>query len=392
MIQKAFAQTAVLLTCTMGITFFGVGNTESRKEISLQNEIVSAEEILKVDGVTAGVSSLFHKTAEDPVVLTAGVATSLLDFNSGEVYIVEQEKVKVAAALEEEKKEEEMKQNLSDWGYTNLGIALTDSSLNVRKEPSTGSSIVGKMSNNTACEIVESSDGWAKITSGNVEGYVCLDYVVTGEEAYAIAKEQVETIATVTTSSNLRVRENPSTEAKILSNVSKDEKLHVLDASDGWIKVAIDDEEGYVSADYVSLSEELPTAQTMSELKYGAGVSDVRVDLVSNALQYVGNRYVWGGTSLTNGVDCSGFTMKIYAKYGISLPHSSKAQPGYGTKISASDAQPGDLFFYGSGSTINHVAIYIGGGKIVHASNSRDGIKISNAFYREPICVVSYLN
>ena len=83
--------------------------------------------------------------------------------------------------------------------------------------------------------------------------------------------------------------------------------------------------------------------------------------------------------------------MKVYAKFGVTLPHSSKAQPSYGTKIKASEAQPGDLFFYGSGSSIGHVAIYIGGGRVVHASNARDGIKISNAFYRSPICVVSYL-
>ena len=81
----------------------------------------------------------------------------------------------------------------------------------------------------------------------------------------------------------------------------------------------------------------------------------------------------------------------VYAKYGVYLPHSSRAQPGCGRRISAGEAQPGDLFFYGSGGSINHVAIYIGGGQVVHASNHRDGIKISNAYYRTPICVVSYL-
>ena len=108
------------------------------------------------------------------------------------------------------------------------------------------------------------------------------------------------------------------------------------------------------------------------------------------AKQFLGNRYVWGGASLTNGTDCSGFTMQILGKYGVSLPHSSSAQPGCGTIINSSDAQPGDLFFYGSGSSISHVAIYIGDGQIVHASNSRDGIKVSNAYYRTPICVARY--
>lgn len=98
---------------------------------------------------------------------------------------------------------------------------------------------------------------------------------------------------------------------------------------------------------------------TMTEVRYGQGVSDVRVDLVSYACQFVGNPYVWGGTSLTRGADCSGFVMSVFANYGVSLPHSSGSQAGHGTSISASEAQPGDLFFYGNGSRINHVAIYI---------------------------------
>jgi cell wall-associated NlpC family hydrolase len=142
----------------------------------------------------------------------------------------------------------------------------------------------------------------------------------------------------------------------------------------------------------VTIAQKLPTAKTVTELKYGEGVSDERVELVQYALQFVGNRYVWGGESLTKGVDCSGFTMKIYEKFGIYLPHSSRAQPSYGTKIKASEAKPGDLFFYGSGKSISHVGIYIGDGQIVHASNKRDGIKISNCYYRTPICVVSYLD
>lgn len=106
----------------------------------------------------------------------------------------------------------------------------------------------------------------------------------------------------------------------------------------------------------------------------------------SYAMQFLGNPYVWGGSSLTNGADCSGFVMSVYANYGISLPHSSAAQSSYGTSVSASDAQPGDLFFYGSGR-ISHVGIYIGNGQIIHASNKRTGIKISSAYYQRPVAV-----
>ena len=136
--------------------------------------------------------------------------------------------------------------------------------------------------------------------------------------------------------------------------------------------------------------EESSSSDSSSEESYSAPSGSNGQAVVDYACQFVGNPYVWGGTSLTNGVDCSGFTMQILGKYGVSLPHSSSAQPGCGTIINSSDAQPGDLFFYGSGSSISHVAIYIGDGQIVHASNSRDGIKVSNAYYRTPICVARY--
>ncbi|MCC8167887.1 MAG: NlpC/P60 family protein [Clostridiales bacterium] len=373
---------------------------------------VPAAEQVDVSGITAGVTSLITKTVTPTVTLTAGVASSLNDFDSGEVYIVAQEKIKVAAALEEEERiarEEaeaaEKAANLAEWGYENLGIAVSESTLNVRDSASTSGDVVGKLPYHAACEIVSIEDGWAQIISGDVEGYVAAEYLLTGDEAYEAALEEAWLVATVTTSSRLRVRSAPSTDASILTNVRQGEELTVLeDETDGWVYVELDNTTGYVCADYVDVSEKLETAQAVSSAKaytsvstYDIGsiagtVSETRYSLVETALQYVGNPYVWGGTSLTNGVDCSGFTMKIFAMYGISLPHSSKAQPSYGKKIDISEARPGDLFFYGDGSTINHVAIYIGNGKIVHASSSKTGIKISNALYRDPICVVSYFN
>lgn len=281
-------------------------------------------------------------------------------------------------------------------GYENIAMSVIgEGNLNIRDSASTEGSIVGKMTNHNACEILGVEGDWTQIESGKVTGYVKSEYIVTGDEALAIAEEEIKTVATVEAgTTTLNVRSEASTDSSILSLVGDGEDLVVSQENDGsgWIQVEVDDEYGYVSADYVAVSKKLPTAKTITEIKYGDGVSDVRVALVQNALQYVGNRYVWGGTSLTNGVDCSGFTMQIMAQYGIYLPHSSRAQPAYGTKISSSEAQPGDLFFYGSGKSINHVAIYIGNGQIVHASNKRDGIKISNAFYRSPICVVRYFN
>jgi len=275
------------------------------------------------------------------------------------------------------------------FGYTNLGLAVVDGNLNIREAADKSAKVVGKMTNYAACEILGEENGFYKVKTGNAEGYVSVDYIITGEEALAIAQTEAREMATVTTEV-LRLRAEASTDSETISTVNKDEEIAVIEVLDGWVKVEVDNTQGYVSADYVDVAVKLKTGNTLKELYYGNGVSDTRVDLVNYALQFVGNRYVWGGTSLTKGVDCSGFTMKIYQKYGVSLPHHSGSQPGHGRKISRSEIKPGDLIFYGSGR-IDHVAIYIGNGQIVHAANSRDGIKISNAFYRTPICIVSYL-
>lgn len=334
--------------------------------------------------LTAGVTSEVTATINQQVL--AGVSLDIASNITGipvSATVTETDVQTTAAGVSEE--------DNTICGYTNLGIANVEGNLNVREEASTDSEIVGKMQGNAGCEILSVEGDWTKIQSGKVTGYVSSEYLITGEEAVALAEEIKTTVATVHTTT-LYVRAETNTECTIIALVGNGEELEVLETADGWYKVAVDDEEGYVSADYVEISTELPKAQTMTEIKYGQGVSDVRVSLVSYACQFVGNPYVWGGTSLTNGADCSGFVLSVFANYGVSLPHSSKAQANCGTRISASEAQPGDLFFYGSGSSISHVAIYIGNGQIVHASNARTGIKISSAYYRTPICVVRILD
>lgn len=277
------------------------------------------------------------------------------------------------------------------FGYTNLGIAEVDGNLNVREAPTTEAKLVGKMPNHAGCEILGVEGEWTKIKSGEVEGYVKSEYLLSGDAALFCAEQIKQTIATVTTTT-LYVREQPNTECTIITSMPMGEELEVIEVLDGWVKVNIDSDEGYVSADYVTISTELPKAMTMTEVCYGQGVSDVRVSLVQYATQFVGNPYVWGGTSLTRGADCSGFVLSVYANFGVSLPHSSRSQANCGAKISASEAKPGDLFFYGNGSGINHVAIYIGNGQVVHASSPRTGIKISSAYYRTPVKVVRIIN
>ena len=159
-----------------------------------------------------------------------------------------------------------------------------------------------------------------------MEGYVSKEFLLTGPEARIRAMELVHTVAIANTD-GLNVRQEPNTTSEIVTQVGQGEEMEYVETgSDGWVKISIDGEDAYVSQDYVTVEEKLDTAITMTELLYGQGVSDVRVDLVEYAKQFIGNPYVWGGTSLTKGADCSGFVLSVFKKYGITLSHSSRAQ------------------------------------------------------------------
>lgn len=346
--------------------------------------------------VRAGVSSQFNTDLEaymetGSTAVASGVTGVVSDYLSSAGTAVAAVSETDIATTATGQAEEAPAEPIVVCGFTNIGITEVDGNLNVRETPSTDSDVVGKMVNHSGCEVIGVEGEWTQIKSGKVSGYVKSEYLVTGDAAVALAAQVKQTIATVTTTT-LYVREQPNTDCSIITQMPAGEELEVVELLDGWVKINVDSDEGYVSADYVEISEELPKAQTMTEVRYGQGVSDVRVSLVQYATQFVGNPYVWGGTSLTRGADCSGFVLSVFANYGISLPHSSGAQAGCGTKISASEARPGDLFFYGNGSRINHVAIYIGNGQVVHASSPKSGIKISGAYYRNPVKVVRVIN
>lgn len=280
----------------------------------------------------------------------------------------------------------------SYWGYTNLGIAHVENHLNIRQEPNESGKLIGKLPKDAACEILEvDENGWAHIKSGKLDGYCSTEFLYTGEEAIARGREVASMIAIVNTQT-LKVREEPSTDSIVITLIPQEEELEVVEIMDnGWVKFLLDDEEAYVSGDYVDVEERLEKAVTLTELMYGQGISNVRVDLVQYAKQFVGNPYVWGGTSLTKGADCSGFTLSIYKKYGVSLPHHAASQAQMGTKVDYSSAQPGDLVFYAKNGRINHVAIYIGNGQVIHASSPKTGVKISSWNYRTPAGIRRYL-
>lgn len=345
---------------------------------SLQMAETEEVQTISVDGMQQAETEA--KADNSDVALTAGAGVMV----SSPIYVA-------AEDMDEQEYDEEETAGAA-YGYTNLGIAQVADHLNVRETAEDDSKIVGKMENDTGCEILGIEGDKAHITSGSVEGYVSLDYILTGKDAVAQADSVVKELATVN-ADGLKLREAPSLDSPVYDMVAYGEELEVLDNGSGsdWVGVDFDGNKLYVSSDYVTVDTKLKTALNMTEFLYGAGVSDVRVELCEYARQFVGNPYVWGGTSLTKGADCSGFVLSVFAKYGISLPHSSRAQANSGTRIKMSEAKPGDLVFYAKGGRINHVAIYIGGGQVISASSPKTGIRIASAYYRTPVAVTRIL-
>ncbi len=302
--------------------------------------------------------------------------------------------------------------------FRNLVIAQVNDYVNVRSIPSEEGDILGKLYNNSVGTFQGEENGWYQITSGTVTGYVKAEYCVTGDAAIELAKQVGTRLATVTTTT-LFVRTEPTTESSVMGMVPIEEELLVLEEGDGWVKVDIEEGTGWVSADYVTLHSEFVQAESKEEEEKrlakeeeerrkaraaaaaaqsqsqsqakdsptvyvpSGGGSEMGNAVAEYALQFVGNPYVYGGTSLTNGADCSGFVMSVYANFGVSLPHSSAADRKQGYAVDGlANAQPGDLICYSG-----HVALYIGDGQIVHASSSKTGIIVSKADYKKILAI-----
>ena len=379
--------------------------------------------------------------------------------------------------------------------------------VNVRTQPSTDNGeVIGILKNHDSA-IIESveDDGWYKIKSGDVEGYVAAWLIKTGDEAAAIAPTVAYNYA-VNNAVSLNVRAQADEGSDVVTSLDEGAEAEIVADEGNWFKVALDsDTYGYVSKDYVEEKTAYPTAKTIDQMMSdteaekqaeqaadAAGSTDVSADqggetvapadasqtqetvaqtdasqtqetaaqteapqtqetvaqtdasqtqetapqtqetaaqteapqtqetaaqteapqtqetaaqteapqteasapaasatgsaVVAYASQFVGNPYVWGGTSLTSGADCSGFTMAVFANFGVSLPHYAASQLSCGTQVSIDSLAPGDLVFFSStGGEIDHVAIYVGGGSIVHAANSKSGICYSSLNWMTPV-------
>lgn len=341
--------------------------------------------------------------------------------------------------------------------YKDVAVSRCDDYVNVRSMPSTDSEIVGKIYDGCAATILERVDDWYKIESGSVEGYIKAEYFVTGAEAEALVDELAKKIATVNTET-LRVRAGADIASDCITMVPLGEEFDIIEEENGWAKIEVDaSTSGWVSLEFldvkvefdvaVSIEEEqakleeqeaakrraeadrqafiaaqeaqaaaqaaaasaaqeqapqaqAPQTQAPQEPAAASAPADssnaaLRDAMVSFALQYVGYPYVYGGNSLTNGTDCSGFVKLVYQEFGYNLTRRASLQYFDGRVISLDAIQPGDLIFYPEPYDINeigHVAMYIGNNQVVHASTARTGIKISSLNYRTIYGAVSIID
>lgn len=379
------------------------------------------ESELKTSSTSAGVS----KTVTG--YLEKNLASKMLQSKAA-VADTDENGEEKASDKQESKKVNKETSNKEKTDYSKMAVAQVNDYVNIRKKPDENAKLLGKLYSNSVAEVIRKKGDWYKIRSGSVTGYVKGDFIVVGDED--LIKSVGVQIAKVNTTT-LKVRSKASKKSEVLTLVPDGEELTVASMKaykDGWVKVAVEGGKGFVSTDYVDITREYTYAESRAEEEARLAIEQARLEaeeaarraqeeadaaasgtgsdssdssyssgtdsisgatsstgqsVVNYASQFLGNPYVYGGSSLTNGADCSGFVMSVYAHFGVSLPHSSGALRSAGYGVSYSSMQPGDIICYDG-----HVAIYAGGNTVIHASNPADGIKYTSPANYRPVVAV----
>ena len=357
--------------------------------------------------------------SDQPVAMAAGSEDNQTESDETEDIVDETTEIAETETVETETEETvESQEETEENEYADLAIAQVSNYVNVRSLPNTDSDIVGKIYNGAVAQVLSvagEENDWFQIISGNVEGYIKAEFFLYGDAAAEVIDQYVTRYANVI-ADRLNVREQPSTESKRIGYIDNGEKVQLLENQGEWLRVQYTDgKEGYVSAQYVTISEEFVYGKTLEEetkeqeerkiLEERENVTEqevaedvtimvtepvgtyssnaeLRSSIVNYAMQFLGNRYVHGGNSLVTGTDCSGFTSLIYKEFGYSLSRTPSGQlSSNGRSIDYSQIQPGDIICYGKGGKCTHVALYIGNGQIIHSANSRKGVVIYQADY-----------
>ena len=241
-------------------------------------------------------------------------------------------------------------------------------------------------------------NGWSKVDYNGQTGYIKSDYLTTTKPQVtesnqtssssntSSSKSDIEEVKeTVYATAGVNIRAKASADADKIGTLAAGGSItRTGKTSNGWSRVDYNGQTGYIKSDYLTTTK--PTVTSNTTASSTSSSSSLGQQIADFAVQYVGYPYVYGGNSLTNGVDCSGFTQQVYLHFGYSIPRRASIQATVGTSVAISDLQPGDLVFYGDSEGVGHVVIYIGNGKVVHASTPSKGIIISDLYYRTPMC------
>ena len=263
---------------------------------------------------------------------------------------------------------------------TKADANIDGSSVNLREKASTSSDSLGKFADGDSVTVTGQNDSWYRVSYKGGSAYVSKDYVsgdyvkYVPEIANEAAQELESTYGVVTAETGLKLRKEASTNSVVLTVLPYGTEVDVDRVGQEWIRVVTDGgQKGYVSADYLSVRTGTKTTRSAASSK-GA-------EVVAYGKQFIGTPYVWGGTNLKTGVDCSGFVYAVYKNFGITLNRSSATMVNNGVEVSKSNLQAGDLVFFNSGgnSDICHVGIYCGDGTYVHSTDGAAyGVTVTN--------------